>query len=177
MFYRQRLVTSSIYWKTCRVNKQGGEKKSKASGFFPHLLGSWMFMSKFKSTINYRHLERAIIICHSWWQDDISCLDVSALPFASSRAQAVMVTMSDKLRRWVGHSGCVSVCRGGDVAAQVCVSAFHRRRANRYFHYEQLLVWIKGERSTEESKHWRWSTLCTLHTASIADSPPHPESH
>lgn len=79
-----------------------------------------MFMSKLKSNINYRHLERAIIICHSWWQDDISCLDVSALPFPSWRAQAMMITVPDKLGRGIGHFGCVSVCRGGGVAAQVC---------------------------------------------------------
>lgn len=166
MFYREQLVISLIYWKTCRVSKQGEEMKFKATGGFPHLLCSWMFMSKFKSNINYRHLERAIIICHSWWQDDISCLDVSALPFASSRAQAVIITTPDKLRRGVGHFGCVSVCKGGGVAAQVCVRAFHRWRANRYFHYEHLFIWIKGEINTEES------TLCALHTASIADSPP-----
>lgn len=119
MFYRQQLVISLIYWKTCRVNKQGEEKKSKASGGSPHLQCSWVFMSKFKSNINYRHLERTIIICHSWWQDDISCLDVSALPFASSRAQAVMITISDKLRRWVGHFGCV--CAGEVVWQHRCV--------------------------------------------------------
>lgn len=66
MFYGEQLVISLIYLETCRVKKQGEEKKAKASKGFPHLLGFWIFMSKLKSNINYRHLERAIIICHSW---------------------------------------------------------------------------------------------------------------
>lgn len=65
MFYGEQLVISLIYLKTCRVKKQGEEKKARASEGFPHFLGFCMFMSKLKSNINYRHLEKAIIICHS----------------------------------------------------------------------------------------------------------------
>lgn len=64
MFYTKQLVIS--LFKDLQGKEMDKERKAKVFKGYLNLLGFWMLVSKLESNVNYRHLERAIIICHSW---------------------------------------------------------------------------------------------------------------